>query len=600
MSKWTNDSQRLLLEHFDAIRDSPSYIYHSALPFSPSSSWLQKCYNTDLSLTVKVVKGVPAEWGMCSRITLLRSYTRALSYWNNIVTVGSASGDIIILDTITGSQSAILSEHTDEVNCLTFSSDGTLLVSGSNDCTVKLWDVQTGGVIKTFLGHNDSILSVSISADCTMIVSGSADGSFSVWDIQTGEQCCTIKHSASVDCVSFSPTNPQCLISISYAKAQHWDTNSDEINSPFSCSCIAYSSDGAQFISCYGVVVTVKNSDSRAIITEFEGANQNIQCCCLSPDSRLVAVAAGHTIHVWDLTSFDPHLVETFLDHTKDITSLVFSSSSTLISASMDRSVRFWQIGVLSADPTVTDPLSTSITLPLLSSNSLQAKDGVAISSDVDGVVKTWDIPASLCRASSKSLAEYYKDRNVKLIDSKLVFVWYRDEKISIWDPKKGKFLLQADVSESYLLDLRISWDGSKIFCIKGQFIQAWDIWTGDIVGKTEFWGYYGVKLLTMDGLRVWMHIPGLGLKGWDFGIPGLSPIETFDLPPKRLYLNDTKVWDNSQYSIQDTVTRKVVFQLPRAFKGHIVEVQWNGQYLAISFRFGEELILEFHPAFLQ
>ena len=61
MSKWTNDSQRLLLEHFDAIRDSPSYIYHSALPFSPSSSWLQKCYNTDLSLTVKVVKGVPAE-----------------------------------------------------------------------------------------------------------------------------------------------------------------------------------------------------------------------------------------------------------------------------------------------------------------------------------------------------------------------------------------------------------------------------------------------------------------------------------------------------------------------------------------------------------
>jgi hypothetical protein len=73
VSKWTNDSQHFLLEHFDTIQNSPSHIYHSALPFSPSSSWLHKCYSAELSHMVKVVKGLPAEWGMCSRTVLLNS-----------------------------------------------------------------------------------------------------------------------------------------------------------------------------------------------------------------------------------------------------------------------------------------------------------------------------------------------------------------------------------------------------------------------------------------------------------------------------------------------------------------------------------------------
>ena len=570
VSKWTNDSQRLLLEHFDAIRDSPSYIYHSALPFSPSSSWLQKYYSTDLSLTVKVVKGVPAEWGMCYRTTFLESYFGVLSYWNNTVAVGSGCGDIIILDAITGSQTAVLSEHTEEVDCLTFSSDGTSLVSGSCDCTVKLWDVQTGGVVKTFSGHTSTVWSVSISsADCTTIASGSADDRIYLWDVQTGECSHNIEQQKSVYCVCFSPTSPQYFISICGETVQQWDTSGNQVYPSSNGSCIAFSSDGAQFVSCYRAFVTVQNSDSGAIVTKFEAASGNIWCCCLSPDSRLVAVAADYTIYVWDITSSNPHLVETFLGHTQDITSLAFSSSSTLISASWDRSVRFWQIGILSADSIVTNPVSTPTTLPLISSISLQAKDGVSISSDADGVVRTWDIPASRCKPSSKSSAKYYKDGNVELIDSELVFVWYGDEKINIWDPEKGEFLLQTDIPEEDLLDLRISGDGSKIFCINRKFIQAWGIWTGKAVGKVEFLYKPGVNFLAMDGWRVWMEHSGGLHEGWDFWMPRSPPFLLHTPPPKRLHLNDTKVWDNSQHRIQDIVTGRVVFQLPRSFQSH-------------------------------
>ena len=120
-----------------------------------------------------MIKGARTEWGTCSCTVSLGSHVWSLSYWNSTIAVGSGDKDIIILNAIASSQMAVLSGHTDEVNCVTFSSDGRSLASGSDDETVKLWDVQTGGVVKTFHGHTRWVRSVSMSVDCTRIASGS-------------------------------------------------------------------------------------------------------------------------------------------------------------------------------------------------------------------------------------------------------------------------------------------------------------------------------------------------------------------------------------------------------------------------------------------
>ena len=108
--KWINDGQNLLLEQFDAIHDSPSQIYHSALPFSPPSSWLCRCYDTELSQEVKIIKRLPAEWGICSRTGTLSDRPQVLTCWGGTIVVSLESEGIIILDGITGSQVAILSK----------------------------------------------------------------------------------------------------------------------------------------------------------------------------------------------------------------------------------------------------------------------------------------------------------------------------------------------------------------------------------------------------------------------------------------------------------------------------------------------------------
>ena len=203
-----------------------------------------------------MVKGILAEWGICSRTVSLNGFPFSLTHWKNTIAVGFNTGNITIFDSVTGSQVAVFSGHNGQVGSLTFSLDGTFLLSGSGDETVKLWDVQTGGVVKTFCGHTHRVLSVSISPDCTTIASGSLDKTIRLWDVKTGNCFCVIgRHRQKVTSVSFSPTNSRLLISASndYTVRQ-WSVNGTQIGPTCEGTNVALSWDTFCFMGgtgCY-------------------------------------------------------------------------------------------------------------------------------------------------------------------------------------------------------------------------------------------------------------------------------------------------------------------------------------------------------------
>ena len=568
-----------------------------------------------------MVKGLPAEWGACFHTVSIGGWTGYIVCWKDTVAIGSSSSQIDILNGITGSQVAILSGHTNRVRALAFSLDGALLVSGSDDHAVKLWDMQTGGVVKTMHGHTSCVLSVSISVDYTTIASGSDDGTIHLWGVHTGECHCILELQEPVNCVRFSPTNPQCLVSSTLppGKVQQWNIDGHQIGPAHDGSYVAFSPDGTQFVSSYGTAVVVRNTDSRMIVAEFQVASSNIKHCCFSPDGRHIAVATEGTIYVWDTTHLVPCIVGAFFEPASFITSLIFSSPSSLASSLSSGPIRFWQIGALQTDP-VTNQMSTPLTSAQIKFITLCAKDRIAISSDSDGVVRTWDITTGICKSSFQTPAKNHSKGHVQLINGRCIFVWgeielddertnllYKATKIHTWDVEKGELLHQVDAPFGIIEDIKISGDGSKVFCLCNESIRAWSIWTGEVVGEVKVGPYnYLPGLLVVDGSRVsiglgplpaggsrtWMYSSEPGPQSWDFGIPGLPPVGLSSIPSP--HLSDILVWNTCSLGIMDVVTGKVVLQLAGRF-AIPVDAQCDGQYLVAGYNSGEVLILDYN-----
>ena len=116
--------------------------------------------------------------------------------------LASASWDktIKLWNLATGEEIRTLQGHSELIISIAFSPDGKTIASASKDKTIKLWDVDTGQLIRTLKGHFDKVNSVAFvvknngnkSLNNTIIVSGSNDNTIKLWNPQ-GEVIHTFK-----------------------------------------------------------------------------------------------------------------------------------------------------------------------------------------------------------------------------------------------------------------------------------------------------------------------------------------------------------------------------------------------------------------------
>ncbi|MBK8136036.1 MAG: hypothetical protein IPK52_09365 [Chloroflexi bacterium] len=102
--------------------------------------------------------------------------TIAWSSEERFVAFGDFSGSVIVWDLDEAGATYHFEEHSDQVNDMAYSPDGTRLASASEDGTVKVWNAQTGALIET-LTYPGPVYALDWSPDGSQIAYGGADSS---------------------------------------------------------------------------------------------------------------------------------------------------------------------------------------------------------------------------------------------------------------------------------------------------------------------------------------------------------------------------------------------------------------------------------------
>ena len=77
--------------------------------------------------------------------------------------------------------------HESDVATINYSPDGRLIVTGSDDHTLRLWDATTGAQLAVLSGHMDEVNWVTFSHDGKLIFSASGDRTVRTWPVNVDD-----------------------------------------------------------------------------------------------------------------------------------------------------------------------------------------------------------------------------------------------------------------------------------------------------------------------------------------------------------------------------------------------------------------------------
>jgi WD40 repeat protein len=268
----------------------------------------------------------------------------------------------------TGKQTAVFPTASISTYAVAFSPDGKQ-VAASDDRLVRLWDVNTGQEKASLIGHTDYLTSLAYSRDGKLLASADAVGKIRLWDPKTGQEIAVLTgHGTTIQRIAFSPDGATLAAADYSATTLLWDIKTrrrvHQIREPVPPSVnpgsmrvmsLAFTRDGQTLITAT-LDGRVNSCNLQTMVTRrmFSGCY-----AALHPDGALLAAVqcGDDSVTLYDLSKSGKAMP--LAEAGRDVLEVLFSPDGEyLATAHQDGMARLWTLssdtkpGSPSSDPT--------------------------------------------------------------------------------------------------------------------------------------------------------------------------------------------------------------------------------------------------------
>jgi WD40 repeat protein len=264
---------------------------------------------------------------------------------------GDAVGLVSLWNHHTAQQLQIFDRGCASVSGVAVSPDGCY-VAAVAAATIKIWQIETGECLQTIAAHFGSwVPRLVFSADSrTLMSSGGEDGSVRLWDVATGACQQMFEFACETLYCDFSPDNRSIAVALDDRTITLWERSTGKCLRTFrghqhQVWCVVFSPDGNTLVSgSTDRSVKIWQVDTGECRHTCNGHGDQVWRVAVSPDGNTIAsTSTDDTVKLWSLhTGQCTRTLEGFGAHVYDAD---FSPDGMLLAtSSMDQTLRIWDV----------------------------------------------------------------------------------------------------------------------------------------------------------------------------------------------------------------------------------------------------------------